>query len=75
MFGSVVGWVSVWVKNGLTMHLRNISKLRSKNIDYVLLNISVCMQDPKLSVAWVVDWVGGRLLCGWVSGWMGLKID
>ena len=49
--------MSVWVKNGLTMHLRNILELRSKNIDYVLVDISACMQDPKLSVAWVVDLV------------------
>ena len=48
-----------WVKNGLTMHLHNISELQSENIDYVLVNISACIQDPKLSVVWVVDWVVG----------------
>ena len=50
----MVGWVSVWVKNGLTLHLQNILELRSENIDYILVNISACMQDPKLLVAWVV---------------------
>ena len=61
----VVGQVSIWVKNGLTMHLQNISELRSENIDYVLVKISACMQDPKLLVmgGWAV---GGR----WV--WVGL---
>ena len=49
----VVGWVSIWVKNGLTMHLQNISELQSENIDYVLVKISACMQDPKLLVVWV----------------------
>ena len=43
----VVGWVSIWVKNGLTM------ELRSENIDYVLVKISACMQDPKLLVVWL----------------------
>ena len=45
-----------WVKNGLTMHLQHISELRSENIDYVLVNISASMQDPRLSVLWVVSW-------------------
>ena len=49
----MVGRVSIWVKNGLTMHLQNISELRSENIDYVLVKISACMQDPKLLVVWV----------------------
>ena len=47
------------VKNGLTMHLHNISELQSENIDYVLVNISACMQDPRLSVVWVVGWMVG----------------
>ena len=54
-------WVGEWVdgfKNGLTMHL-HILELWSENIDYVLVNISACMQYPKLSVVWVVDWVVG----------------
>ena len=42
--------MSVWAKNGLTMHLQNISQLWSENIDYVLVKISACIQDPKLSV-------------------------
>ena len=58
VFGYMVGWVSVWVKNGLTMHL-HISELWSENIDYVPVNISGCMQDPKLSVVWVVGWLVG----------------
>ena len=41
-------------KNGLTMHL-HILELWSENIDYVLVNISACIQYPKLSVVWVVD--------------------
>ena len=55
-------WVGEWVdgfKNGLTMHLHNILELWSENIDYVLVNISACIQDPKLSVVWMVDWVVG----------------
>ena len=55
----VVGRVSIWVKNGLTMHLQNISELWSENIDYVLVKISAHMQDPKLSVAWVGGCLGG----------------
>ena len=51
--------MSVWVKNGLTMHLQNILELRSENIDYILVNISACMQDPKLSVVCLVSWVVG----------------
>ena len=70
LVGYVVGQVSIWVKNGLTMHLRNILELRMENIDYVLLNISACMQDPKLLVVWVVSWVDG-----WVDGWLGGCLD
>ena len=59
VFSWVGGWEDIWVKDGLTMHLQNILELWSKNIDYVLVNISVCMQDPKLLVALVVNWVVG----------------
>ena len=56
-------WVGEWVdgfKNGLTMHL-HILELWSENIDYVLVNISACMQYIK-----TVSSVGGRL-----GGWVG----
>ena len=69
------GCLSVWVKHGLTMHLWNISELRIENIDYVLVNISAHMQDPKLLVAWVVGWVIGQVGV-WVGRWVyGLKMD
>ena len=61
--------MSVWVKHGLTMHLWNILELRIENIDYVLVNISARMQDPKLSVAWVVGWMIGQVV-RWVGGWV-----
>ena len=57
------------VKNGLTIHLQNILVLRSENIDYVLVSISGCIQDLKLSVVYLVGWVG---CCVWVDG---LKMD
>ena len=61
--------MSLWVKHGLTMHLWNISELRIENIDYVLVNISARMQDPKLLVAWMVGWLIGQVV-GWVGGWL-----
>ena len=43
--------------DGLTMHLHNILELRSENIDYIFVNISASMQDPRLLVLWVVNCV------------------
>ena len=46
--------MGIWVKDGLTMHLQNILELRSENIDYILVNISASIQDPRLCFGYVI---------------------
>ena len=39
------------------MNLQNISELQSKNIDYVLVNISASIQDPRLYFRYVIGYL------------------
>ena len=39
------------------MNLQNISELQSKNIDYVLVNISACIQDSRLCFGYVIGYL------------------
>ena len=39
------------------MNLQNISELQSENIDYILVNISACMQDPRLCFGYLIGYL------------------